>query len=85
MPIGLFVWQVPALALSEQALTIKALAERTVSSLPGGVLYWHIENFGWVNQAKAVAGRWSLVVGSARLGANQAMKVSSSGSMDLRA
>ena len=42
------------------ALTIKPLAEKKVAELPPGELYWRIESFGSLEQAKAAAGPYSL-------------------------
>jgi hypothetical protein len=55
----------PLCVLAEPALTIKPLAERKVSELPAGDLYWRIETAASVDQAKAAAGPWSLVAESA--------------------
>jgi hypothetical protein len=52
-------------ARAEPALTIKPLAERKVSELPAGELYWRIENVDALDKAKAAAGAWSLVAESA--------------------
>jgi hypothetical protein len=46
-------------------LQIKPLAERKVSDLPAGPLFWRIENFPSLPQAQAAAGRWSLATESA--------------------
>ena len=58
-----FILQSPAAA--QQKFSIKPLAERKVSELPAGTLYWRIENFSNVEQAQATRGPWSLVVESA--------------------
>ncbi|HEY0858835.1 MAG TPA: hypothetical protein VGE16_17355 [Albitalea sp.] len=52
-------------AFSQQALSIKPLAEKRVDRLPEGPLFWQIENFGSVADADAAAGPWSLTVRSA--------------------
>jgi hypothetical protein len=52
-------------ARAEPALTIKPLAERKVSELPAGELYWRIENVDSLEKARAAAGAWSLVAESA--------------------
>jgi hypothetical protein len=52
-------------APAERALVIKPLAEKSVSELPAGVLFWRIENFTTLEQAKSAAGPWSLVAESA--------------------
>jgi hypothetical protein len=46
------------------ALTIKPLAERKVPALPPGELFWRLENFPTLEQAKAAAGQWSLAAAS---------------------
>lgn len=48
-------------AMAAQPLVIKPLAEKKVTELPQGDLYWRIENFGSVAQAQASASPWSLV------------------------
>jgi quercetin dioxygenase-like cupin family protein len=50
---------------AEQALLIKPLAEKSVSSLPRGELFWRIDNFGTQTQARAAMGAWSLLAESA--------------------
>jgi hypothetical protein len=52
-------------ALAQQALVIKPLAEKKVAALPAGDLFWRIENFATLEQAKAAAGEWALVAESA--------------------
>ena len=52
-------------AHAQPALTIKPLAEKKVAELPGGALYWRIENFPSVAAAQAAAGPYSLAVESA--------------------
>jgi hypothetical protein len=42
-------------------LVIKPLAEKKVSELPPGVLFWRIETFETPGKAQASAGPWSLV------------------------
>jgi mannose-6-phosphate isomerase-like protein (cupin superfamily) len=56
---------IPLCARAEPTLTIKPLAERIVSELPAGELYWRIENVDSLDQAKASAGAWSLAAESA--------------------
>ena len=46
-------------------LTIKTLAEKKVSALPVGPLYWRIETFPTLAQAQAAVGEWSLATQSA--------------------
>jgi hypothetical protein len=63
MGLGLLA---PPCARAEQALLIKPLAEKNVSQLPAGQLFWRIENFRTLNEAKAEAAMraWSLVAES---------------------
>jgi len=49
-------------AMAQPALSIKPLAERKVSLLPPDPLYWRIENFPGIEQARKAAGEWSLAV-----------------------
>ncbi len=44
---------------------IKPLAERKVAQLPDGELLWRIETYTALDEAKAAAGRWSMVVEAA--------------------
>jgi hypothetical protein len=62
MGLGLLA---PPCARAEQALLIKSLAEKNVSQLPAGQLYWRIENFRTLDEAKAAMRAWSLVAESA--------------------
>jgi hypothetical protein len=55
----------PAPATSQPALTIKPLAQKKVTELPPGQLFWRIENFASLDDAKAAAGQWSLAAESA--------------------
>jgi hypothetical protein len=55
----------PSTAAAEQPLVIKSLAEEKVEELPGGPLFWRIENFAALSQAQAAAGQWSLAAESA--------------------
>ena len=55
----------PSTAMAEKPLVIKPLAEKKVAALPPGTLFWRIENFTALAQARAVAGQWSLVAESA--------------------
>jgi len=45
-------------------LSVKPLAEKKVAELPQGELFWRIENFRTLEQAKAAAGQWSLAAES---------------------
>jgi hypothetical protein len=48
-------------AVADQELVIRPLAERKVTELPSGELFWRIENYPSKQAAQAVAGDWSLV------------------------
>ena len=49
-----------ALAQSKGKFVVTKMAEKTVSTLPDGELYWHIENFGSLEGAETAAGDHSL-------------------------
>jgi quercetin dioxygenase-like cupin family protein len=51
-------------AAAQPALAIKPLAEKKVSELPPGTLFWRIENFDTLEKAQAAAGQWSLAARS---------------------
>jgi quercetin dioxygenase-like cupin family protein len=66
-------WQVIALLLAfglaeltasattaQEQIVVKALAEKKLEQLPAGLLYWRIENFATLAQARAAAGPASL-------------------------
>lgn len=55
----------PLSAVAQQPLLIRSLAEKRVASLPEGELFWRVENFRSVDEAKAAAGPWSLFAQSA--------------------
>jgi hypothetical protein len=55
----------PFCARPEQALLIKPLAEKRVPALPARQLFWRIENFATLDQARAAMGAWSLIAESA--------------------
>ena len=46
------------------ALSVKPLVEKKVAALPPGELFWRLENFPTLEQAKAAAGQWSLAAQS---------------------
>jgi hypothetical protein len=52
-------------AVAQQALIIHPLAERKVTELPNGELFWRIENYPSKEDAQAAAGAWSLVTEAA--------------------
>lgn len=56
---------IPIWALAQQALVVKPLTEKKVTELPAGELVWRIENVASLDQAKALAGQWSLVAEAA--------------------
>jgi hypothetical protein len=55
----------PFWARAEQALLIKPLAEKRVTALPARQLFWRIENFGTLDEARAAMGAWSLIAEAA--------------------
>ena len=57
------VWT--SMAIAQQALVIRPLAERKVTDLPAGELFWRIETYPSPVDAQAAAGAWSLVAESA--------------------
>lgn len=54
-----------SVALAQQPLLIKPLAEQKFAELPAGPLFWRIENFATLGEARAAAGRWTLAAESA--------------------
>jgi hypothetical protein len=54
-----------SLAMAQQALVIRPLAERKLADLPAGALFWRIETFPSREAAQAAAGTWSLVAEAA--------------------
>lgn len=55
-------WALPATA--QQPLAIKPLAEKKVSALPSGTLYWRIANVPTLAAAQAATGEWGLATES---------------------
>jgi hypothetical protein len=51
-------------ASAQQKLVVKQLAEKRIAELPAGSLFWRIENFATLKDAKAAAGATSLAVES---------------------
>ena len=51
-------------AIGQQKLVVKQLAEKKIAELPTGSLYWCIENFATLAEAKAAAGATALAVES---------------------
>jgi hypothetical protein len=56
---GLLILSSPASA--QQGFFVKPLAEKKVTELPPGELFWHINTFGTKEQAQAAAGSLGLV------------------------
>ena len=56
---------VAASAVAQQALVVRPLAERKVSDLPVGELFWRIETYPSKEAAQGAAGVWSLVAEAA--------------------
>ena len=54
----------PSPAIAQQALVVKALAEKKVTELPAGPLFWRLENFPTLAQAQAAAGPTGLAAES---------------------
>lgn len=50
----------PALGQSLGEFAVTKMAEKTVSELPEGELYWHVETFASLDAAKAAGGEFSL-------------------------
>jgi hypothetical protein len=50
--------------LAQQKLVVKQLAEKKIAELPTGSLYWRIENFATLQEARAAAGATALAVES---------------------
>ena len=65
LALGFAVYLASPWAVAQQPLVIKSLAERKVQELPPGELFWRIENFDSLADAKAAEGPWSLVAESA--------------------
>ena len=51
-------------AAAQEPLKIKPLAEKKVSALPAGTLYWRIENVDSLPAAQAATGEWGLAAES---------------------
>lgn len=57
---GLVFAAIPAAAQGMGKFVVTKMAEMTVDVLPEGELYWHVENFGTIDDARAAAGDYSL-------------------------
>jgi len=53
-----------ASSASAEPLQIRKLAEKTTDALPPGDLYWRVESFDTLGDARAAAGPWSLAAQS---------------------
>jgi hypothetical protein len=60
--LALLLPQSPAIA--QQGLVVKPLAEKKVTELPAGPLFWRLENFPALGEAQAAAGPTSLAAES---------------------
>jgi hypothetical protein len=54
----------PSPAIGQQAFVVKPLAEKKVTELPAGPLFWRLENFPALREAQAAAGPAALVAES---------------------
>jgi hypothetical protein len=54
----------PSPAIGQQAFVVKPLAEKKVTELPAGPLFWRLENFPALEQAQAAVGPAALVAES---------------------
>lgn len=50
----------PGFSQSLGEFVVTKMAEMPVAELPDGELYWHVENFGSLDEAKAASGAFSL-------------------------
>jgi len=58
LAVGCLAWTtvVSLSVASEQKFEVKAVAEKKISELPSGTLFWRIDNFPTLAQAQAAAG-----------------------------
>jgi hypothetical protein len=65
-PLVVLAWSLcaPVAAHAQQPLTIKPLAEKKVTALPPGTLYWRIENVPSLAAGQAATGQWGLAAES---------------------
>ncbi|HUP29542.1 MAG TPA: hypothetical protein VM122_05170 [Usitatibacter sp.] len=52
-------------SLAQSKFVVKPLVEKKVASLPAGPLFWRLENFATLEQAKALEGPYALVAEAA--------------------
>jgi quercetin dioxygenase-like cupin family protein len=50
------LWSLPALAAPEQKYVVKPVAQKKIKELPAGPLYWRVEQFPTLTDAKAAVG-----------------------------
>ena len=50
------LWSLPSLAATEQQYVVKPVAQKKIKQLPTGPLYWRVENFPTLADAKAAVG-----------------------------
>lgn len=62
--VAVFLLALPALAADAVPLKIKPLAEKKVTELPAGTLFWRVENVASLEAGRAAAGQWGLVAES---------------------
>ncbi|CAE6903454.1 hypothetical protein R69749_08280 [Paraburkholderia domus] len=55
----------PSAAVAQTPLVVKSLAEKKLTELPPGQLFWRIESFPTREKAQSAAGTWALVAESA--------------------
>jgi hypothetical protein len=62
LAVGCLAWTtvVSLSVASEQKFEVKAVAEKKISELPSGPLFWRIDNFPTLAQAQVAAGRTGL-------------------------
>src|SRR5262245_66547014 len=54
----------PSTVTAQPALVVKSLAEKKITELPAGPLYWRLESFSTLSQAQAAAGPTALAAES---------------------
>jgi quercetin dioxygenase-like cupin family protein len=59
------LWLSQSTAMAQQKFVVKPLVEKKVAQLPAGPLFWRLENFPTLAEARAAAGPWALVAESA--------------------
>ena len=59
------LWLIPSTATAQPQFVIKPIAEKKLTQLPAGPLYWWVENFPTLAQAQAAEGATSLAAEAA--------------------